>query len=101
MRSQFSTISPSRLRRLLEGKDLILFGFGGDAGTQAILAGEVYRLADPFLERLLDAPVAEDAPHHGRIHLDDDVDIAVRPSSPRATDPNMAAWTTPIRSSSA
>src|SRR6266568_3666371 len=75
MRSQFSTMSPSRSRRLLEGKDLILFGFGGDAGTQAILAGEVYWPADPFLERLLDAAVAEDAPHHGRIHLDDDVDI--------------------------
>src|SRR6266542_1045316 len=79
MRSQFSTMSPSRSRRLLEGKDLILFGFGGDAGTQAILAGEVYWPADPFFERLLDAAVAEDAPHHGRIHLDDDVDIAVRP----------------------
>jgi len=33
---------------LLEGKDLILFGFSGDGGTQAILAGEVYRPADRF-----------------------------------------------------
>src|SRR6266480_2943888 len=78
MRSQFSMMSPSRSSRLLEDKDLILFGFGGDAGTQAILADEVYWPADPFLERLLDAAVAADAPHHGRIHLDDDVDIAVR-----------------------
>ena len=44
-------MSPSRSRRLLEGKDLILFGFGGDAGTQAILAGEVYRPADPVPTR--------------------------------------------------
>src|SRR6266699_3273324 len=60
MRSQFSTMSPSRSRRLLEGKDLILFGFSGDGGAQAILAGEVYRPTDPFLKRLLDAAVAED-----------------------------------------
>jgi len=33
MRSQFATTSLSRSRRLLEGNDLILFGFGGDAGT--------------------------------------------------------------------
>src|SRR6266516_8140495 len=78
MRSQFSTMSPSRSRSLLEGKDLVSLGFGGNAGAEAIFADEVYRPADPVLELLLDAAVCENAADHGRIHLDEDVDVTVR-----------------------
>src|SRR6266487_7028554 len=71
MRSQFSTMSPSRSTSLLEGKDLVLLGFGGNAGAKAIFAGDVYRPADPVLECLLDAAVRENTANHGRIHLDE------------------------------
>src|SRR5262249_55597413 len=64
-------------RSALEGKDLIPLGFGGNAGAQTILANEVYRAADPFLKRLLDAAVGENAVDHRRIHFDQDVDVAV------------------------
>ncbi len=79
MRSQFSTMSPSRSTSVLEGKDLVSLGFGGNAGAEAIFAGEVYRPADPILERLLDAAVRENAADYGRIHLDEDVDVTVWP----------------------
>ncbi len=59
-------MSPSRSRSLLEGKDLVSLGFGGNAGAEAIFAGEVYRPADPVLERLLDAAVRGSRPRRGR-----------------------------------
>ncbi len=37
MRLQFSTMSPSRSRHLLEGKDLILFGFAATPGRERSL----------------------------------------------------------------
>ena len=72
-------MSESRSRSLLEGKDLVSLGFGGNAGAEAIFAGEVYRPADPVLELLLDTAVGENAADHGRIHLDEDVDVTVWP----------------------
>jgi hypothetical protein len=79
MRSQLSTMSPSRSSSLLEGKDLVSLCLGGNSRAEAISAGEVYRPADPILERLLDAAVGEDAANHGRIHLDEDIDVTVWP----------------------
>jgi len=97
-------MSPSRSRSLLEGKDLVSLGFGGNAGAEAIFAGEVYRPADPVLERLLDAAVRENAADHGSIHLDEDVDVTVWPvlaaRSPRRSSPRDSSARSDIFSNS-